>query len=105
MQKIDLLELKASLLVEGVRATQDALSGVGAKYKEQNHGLFGWDMEDHAGLALPDDFLLPDGTIVQFRMNSSSPFCSKISGIVLPLSLTTSSSVSSESQPRYFATS
>ena len=32
-------------------------------------------MEDHAGTALPDDFLLPDGAVVQFRMNSSSPFC------------------------------
>jgi len=74
-QAIDMIELKASLLVEGVRATEVALTGVGAKYKEQNHGLFGWDLEDHAGLELPDDFLLPDGTVTQFRMNSSSPFC------------------------------
>ncbi len=71
----DMIELKATLLVEGVRATTEALAGVGTHYKEQNHGLFGWDMEDHAGSALPDDFLLPDGTVVQFRMNSSSPFC------------------------------
>jgi hypothetical protein len=71
----DMIELKASLLVEGVRATEEALTGVGKDYKEQNHGLFGWDMEDHAGADLPDDFLLPDGTVVQFRMNSSSPFC------------------------------
>lgn len=72
---LDLLELKASLLVEGVSAAEPALAGLGTAYKEQNHGLFGWDFEDHAGLALPDDFLLPDGTVVQFRMNSSSPFC------------------------------
>jgi len=71
----DMIELKATLLVEGVRATTEALAGVGTRYKEQNHGLFGWYMEDHAGSALPDDFLLPDGTVVQFRMNSSSPFC------------------------------
>lgn len=69
-----MLELKASLLVEGVRATEDALTGLGTEFKEQNHGLFGWDMEDHPGLELPDDFRLPDGTIVQFRMNSSSQF-------------------------------
>jgi hypothetical protein len=69
-----MIELKASLLVEGVRATKDALTGIGSDYKEQHHGLFGWDMEDHAGADLPDDFLLPDGTVVQFRMNSSSPF-------------------------------
>lgn len=71
----DMIELKASLLVEGVTATEEALTGVGTDFKEQNHGLFGWDMEDHAGADLPDDFLLPDGTVVQFRMNSSSPFC------------------------------
>ena len=74
-QAVDMLELKASLLVEGVSASEDALTGVGTDYKEQNHGLFGWDMEDHVGSELPDDFLLPDGTVVQFRMNSSSPFC------------------------------
>ena len=71
----DVIELKASLLVEGVTATKKALTGIGTDFKEQNHGLFGWDMEDHADVDLPDDFLLPDGTVVQFRMNSSSPFC------------------------------
>ncbi len=73
-KSVDMLELKASLLVEGVRATEEALAGVGTDYKEQNHGLFGWDMEEHVGMELPDDFLLPDGTVVQFRKNSSSPF-------------------------------
>jgi hypothetical protein len=76
----DTIELKASLLVEGVKATGEALTGVGSDCKEQNHGLFGWDMEDHAGAALPDDFLLPDGTVVQFRMNSSSPFSVRADG-------------------------
>ncbi|MFH1754227.1 MAG: radical SAM protein, partial [Candidatus Latescibacterota bacterium] len=82
---IDMIELKASLLVEGVRAAGEALMGVGKDYKEQNHGLFGWDMEDHAGADLPDDFLLPDGTVVQFRMNSSSPFCVRAHDGVLRL--------------------
>ena len=68
------LELKADLLVEGVWATSEALGEVGNKYKEQNHGLFGWDFEDHVGTILPDDFLLPDGTVVQFRKNSRSPY-------------------------------
>ena len=58
------LELKADLLVEGVWATSEALSEVGKTYKEQNHGLFGWDFEDHAEIVLPDDFLLLDGTVV-----------------------------------------
>ena len=68
------LEIKAELLVNGIDATKEALSGLGDRYKEQNHGLFGWDFEDHAGTLLPDDFLLPDGTVVQFRRNSKSPY-------------------------------
>lgn len=66
------LELKAALLVEGIAAGADSLAGLGIRYKEQNHGLFGWDFEDHPGTLLPDDFLLPDGTVVQFRLNSRS---------------------------------
>jgi len=70
----DTLELKGDLLTEGVRATSSALEGVGTIFKEQNHGLFGWDFEDHGEENLPDDFLLGDGTVVQFRKNSRSPF-------------------------------
>jgi hypothetical protein len=36
--------------------------------------LFGWDFEDHVGTFLPDDFLLPEGTVVQFRFNSRSQY-------------------------------
>jgi len=68
------LELKAELLIEGISIAPGTLKGVGKIYKEQNHGLFGWDFEDHAEIFLPDDFLLPDGTIVQFRKNSKSPY-------------------------------
>jgi hypothetical protein len=68
------LEIKAELLVEGVRATADALRGVGTEYKEQNHGLFGWDFENHVETVLPDDFTLPDGSVVQFRQNGRSPY-------------------------------
>lgn len=74
MTKYQYLELKAELLVEGIQAASDALEEVGKKYKEQNHGLFGWDFEDHVGMVLPDDFTLPDGTVVQFRKNSRSPY-------------------------------
>lgn len=68
------LALKAKLLTEGIAATPDALAELGTSYKEQNHGLFGWDFEDHVGRLLPDDFVLSDGTLVQFRGNSNSPF-------------------------------
>lgn len=74
MDPIETLKLKAELLVEGVRASTEALEGVGIVYKQQNHGLFGWDFEDHVGTKLPDDFVLPGGTIVQFRNNSRSSF-------------------------------
>ena len=68
------LELKANLLTEGIAATPEALEGVGTEFKEQNHGLFGWDFVDHKDLELPDDFVLSDGTVVQFRYNPSSPY-------------------------------
>jgi hypothetical protein len=68
------LLLKASLLTEGLRASRESLRGVGSLYKEQNHGLFGWDFENHVDVKYPDDFLLPDGTVVQFRLNSRSPY-------------------------------
>ena len=74
MNKYGYLELKAELLINGINATPTALKEVGTKFKEQNHGLFGWDFEDHTNIALPDDFALPDGTIVQFRKNSHSSY-------------------------------
>jgi biotin synthase-like enzyme len=74
MKDLQYLKLKAELLVEGIQATPGALKEIGKKYKEQNHGLFGWDFEDHVGMVLPDDFLLPDGTVVQFRKNGRSRY-------------------------------
>ncbi|WP_225370529.1 hypothetical protein [Methanobrevibacter arboriphilus] len=70
----DYLLLKALLLTEGVHSDKESLEGVGTKYKEQNHGLFGWDFETHKEIKLPDDFYLPDGTVVQYRLNSSSQY-------------------------------
>ncbi len=71
------IKLKATLLVEGINYEEEAVEEVGSTYKEQNHGLFGWDFENHTGLLLPDDLCLPDGTVVQFRFNSGSPYCVK----------------------------
>lgn len=68
------LLIKAALLTEGVRAEPDTLREVGSHYKEQNHGLFGWDFENHVDLKVPDDFFLEDGTVVQFRLNRKSPY-------------------------------
>jgi biotin synthase-related radical SAM superfamily protein len=68
------IDVKAMLLTEGVSAAPRALAGLGVENKEQNHGLFGWDFEDHIGRLLPDDFVLSDGTVVQFRGNNRSPY-------------------------------
>lgn len=54
----DHLKLKAELLVEGIMADVECLAGFGKEYKEQNHGLFVWDFEDHPETLLPDDFCL-----------------------------------------------
>lgn len=70
----DSILLKAALLTDGICADSESLEGLGTKYKEQNHGLFGWDFENHIDVKLPDDFYLPDGTVVQFRLNSKSPY-------------------------------
>lgn len=74
MKRHEFLELKTELLINGIKSTPEALKELGSKYKEQDHGLFGWDFEDHANIALPDDFALPDDTIVQFRRNSRSNY-------------------------------
>jgi len=71
---IDYLLLKASLLTEGIRAEAECLREVGTRYKEQNHGLFGWDFENHQQMKAPDDVGLEDGSVVQFRLNSRSPY-------------------------------
>ena len=71
---LDLLTLKAAMLVEGITFVPGALDAVGTRFKEQNHGLFGWDFTDHRGIPLPDDFVLSDGTVTQFRYNPLSPY-------------------------------
>jgi hypothetical protein len=85
MDRFKYLRLKAELLVNGINATPGALKEVGKQSKEQNHGLFGWDFEDHGGVSLPDDFALPDGTVVQFRRNSQSNYLVTLKESVLIL--------------------
>ena len=72
MAGLDFLRLKANLLVDGINFEPGALVELGTRFKEQNHGLFGWDFTNHRGLDLPDDFVLSDGTVTQFRFNPSS---------------------------------
>lgn len=74
MTGLDFLRLKANLLVDGINFEPGALDEVDTRFKEQNHGLFGWDFVNHKGVDLPDDFVLSDGTVAQFRLNPSSPY-------------------------------
>jgi len=60
-----------------VELDDSALKGVGKEYKEQIHWLFEWDFERHDTAKIPDDFELQDGTIVQLRKSSISPFTIK----------------------------
>jgi hypothetical protein len=71
---LDLITLKAAMLVEGINFELGAFETVGTRFKEQNHGLFGWDFADLCGIQLPDDFVLSDGTVTQFRYNPLSPY-------------------------------
>jgi len=72
------LRLKAALLTDGLNADLGSLDHVGTLFKEQNHGLFGWDFVNHKGVHTPDDFLLSDGTVTQFRFNPTSPYLMEI---------------------------
>ncbi len=85
MTEFDLLRLKANILVDGITFEPGTMDEVGTRYKEQNHGLFGWDFTNHKGLNLPDDFVLSDGTVSQFRYNPSSPYVIGVSdgGLVI----------------------
>ncbi|OPZ83819.1 MAG: hypothetical protein BWY76_02108 [bacterium ADurb.Bin429] len=74
MTALHLLRLKASLLTDGITFAPGALDDVGTRFKEQHHGLFGWDFVNHKGVKMPDDFVLSDGTVTQFRFNPSSPY-------------------------------
>lgn len=77
---LELVTLKAAMLVEGISFGPGAFDEVGTMFKEQNHGLFGWDFTDHKGIQLPDDFVLSDGTVTQFRYNPLSPYMVELDG-------------------------
>src|SRR3990172_10254904 len=79
------LLLKARLLVDGVRVGEAALEGVGRQYKEQLHHLFEYDFDLHKTRACPADMRLPQGSVVQVRLNGRSPFMIDRRGDVLVL--------------------
>ena len=70
----DELLLKARLLVDGVRISDSAYEGVGKQFKEQVHHLFEYDFDLHKERPCPAEMRLPSGTVVQVRLNESSPF-------------------------------
>ncbi|MDO8587786.1 MAG: radical SAM protein [Armatimonadota bacterium] len=104
MAELHSLRLKANLLVDGVNFEPGALDEVGTLFKEQNHGLFGWDFANHKGIDLPDDFMLSDGTVTQFRFNPSSSYTMLVRDgeLVVERSGETLDSVSLIPRPKYY---
>ncbi len=66
--------IKARLLVDGVRIAESGYEGVGQQFKEQVHHLFEYDFDLHQTRACPAEMRLPEGTVVQVRLNESAPF-------------------------------
>lgn len=76
------LRAKAALLTDGVRVERSALVRA-AVSKRQKHWLFDWDFESHVGEELPENLTLPEGTLVQIRKNSKSPYLLRAEGDTL----------------------
>lgn len=65
------IEIKASLLADGMRLDPSVLQGVGSVYREQSRWLFDWNQGEHE-YYLPEEILLPMDTVVQVRENKDS---------------------------------
>jgi hypothetical protein len=63
--------LKADLLLGGVRIDGCALRG---EYKQEIHRVFEWDDKWHAEERYPSEFRLADGSILEIRKDSQSPY-------------------------------
>ncbi len=68
------LLLKTRLLVDGIQIADAAYEGVGTQFKEQVHHLFEYDFDLHHDQACPAEMRLPQGTVVQVRLNEHSPY-------------------------------
>lgn len=65
---------KSRFLVDGIRISPEANTGVGGVYKEQLHHLFEYDFDVHKGHEAPAEFWMPEGSVVQVRQNARSPY-------------------------------
>ncbi len=76
--------VKANLLADGLKFDASALEGVCDLYKEQSRWLFDWNIGEHA-YYLPEELLLPMGTLVQVRENRDSRWLCTAEGGLLVL--------------------
>jgi hypothetical protein len=70
-------ELKLGMLTDGVCVDDSATEGYGTSYKEQRKWLFEWDHVTQEQKMIPEEVVLPEGTIVGIREDPDSPFMLK----------------------------
>lgn len=69
------IELKANLIIEGVRIEEAALEGVGSEWMEDVSSVFGYYLEGYRpGLMYPSDMKFPLGTVSKVTYNTRSPY-------------------------------
>lgn len=71
------VELKLGMLIDGVCIDDSAIQGYGTKYKEQKKWLFEWDHVTREDRLVPEEVVLPEGTVVGVREDPNSPYMLK----------------------------
>ncbi|MFH1624895.1 MAG: hypothetical protein ABID54_07035, partial [Pseudomonadota bacterium] len=71
------VELKLGMLIDGVCIDDSATEGYGTKYKEQKKWLFEWDHVTREERLVPEEVVLPEGTVVGVREDPDSPYLLK----------------------------
>ncbi|MEW6034371.1 MAG: radical SAM protein [Chloroflexota bacterium] len=73
----DEVELKLGMLTDGVCVDDSATAGYGTKYKEQRKWLFEWDHVTREERFVPEEVVLPEGTVVGVREDPESRYVLK----------------------------
>jgi len=68
------IEIKLGLLTDGICVDDSATEGVGTEYKEQRKWLFEWDHVSIKERLLPEEIVLPEGTVVGVREDPESGY-------------------------------
>jgi hypothetical protein len=71
------IKLKLGMLIDGISVDDSATEGYGTKYKEQKKWIFEWDHVTREEKLVPEEILLPEGTIVGIREDPESRYMLK----------------------------